>query len=266
MTWIGKVCALVAFFFIGVSDAVATPICVIPIGGQSNAVGFGGDPVLSPTPPAGVYEFVEGSISALGQQRGMAPAFGSAFIAATGVSVIIVPVAVGSTAQTAQFGNYSGHGHWDVGGTMVPNALATIAAAFTAASAAGHQPRMCGMVWSQGEDEGVGFVTVPQIVDGTDYLTARFRAVYPGMPVYIVRTGTPTGSEAAYAGGFATIRDAQETRAQADSRTPIVSRLASDFVARGLMADDVHWNQQALNEVGIDAAANVVTSGLWNEF
>lgn len=262
--------AIVFALLLFATHAYADPVCVLPIGGQSNAVGAGGDAALSFAPAAGAaYVYSSGAITLLGQAKGFTPSFASAFVGATGIPILFVPVALGSTSQTAQFGNYAGNPHWDIGGTMVPAALATIASATAAAIGVGFQPRMCGMLWSQGEDEGVGFVTVPNIVDAADYLTAfpamvgRFRAIYPAMPFYIIRTGAPTGGEAPYAAGFALVRDAQEQRAQADSRTPIVSRLASTFVARGMMADDAHWNQHALNEIGTDAAANVVASGLW---
>jgi hypothetical protein len=247
-------------------------IDVFLVAGQSNAKGKG-DSTLSPRVISGkVLQINTGVISdandPVGQdipgsnersQYGSAwPSFGNTYYTRTSRLICMVPSYKGGTSQCAAAD--VGNGNWDTTGVLFDSAVARVKNSMTVLSANGYNPIFKGVVWLQGESDGIGIQngTITQ----TDYINAfkkmirKFRVNFgASMPFYIIRIGATTAYVDA---NWKLIRDAQQTVANADSSTQIVFYNAANFVARGLMqGDGVHINQVGLNEVG-QMTANAV--------
>lgn len=247
-------------------------IDVFLVAGQSNAKGKG-DSTLSPRVISGkVLQINTGVITdandPVGQdvpgsnersQYGSAwPSFGNTYYNRTSRLICMVPSYKGGTSQCAAAD--VGNGNWDTTGVLFDSAVARVKNSMTVLASNGYNPIFKGVVWLQGESDGIGIQngTITQ----TDYINAfkkmirKFRVNFgASMPFYIIRIGATTAYVDA---NWKLIRDAQQTVANADSSTQIVFYNAANFVARGLMqGDGVHFNQVGLNEVG-QLTANAV--------
>lgn len=262
-----------------VDDLIASPpeeIDVFLIGGQSNARGVG-NATQSPNPaPNTVYEYdlgaftmVTNEVGHLPSNRGsMWPSFGIRYNHLTSRKVCFIPVAADGTGQTVA-SDYLFYGNWSPVGTLYPNSITQKNAAISAISAAGYIPVFKGVLWCQGENDAYAINNALQTK--ADYkaaflaMIANYRTDFSDstLPFYIYQTG---GEVVQPALGYLQVREAQQEVADADTlRNIMVSTNAFDFIARGLMADNVHWNQTALNEQGNIGAEKVVngTELLW---
>lgn len=263
-------------------------LCIFPIGGQSNAAGQAERRGPDVPFPVQVYSIANGwsygndplPHGGLGSPW---PAFGSEFYNLTGETIMFVQTAFNGGYQCDVNRNITPNNpvaSWDVQGTAVPNAFAEIDAALAWAASLGIDARVCGMNWFQGESEGNGISWYPNIMNKQIYKTAlktmidRFQTRYtvsgaPKLPFYIFQTGMPrVGSAASISAGagYSQVRDAQEETAKEMPGVMIATRLALQSAFRQMMVDDVHYNQDANNEMGMDAARRVVASGLWNRW
>lgn len=219
------------------------PVHVFTVAGQSNA--RGSRPLIRY--PTLVAQYENETFSAW-------PAFGVRYRALTHDIVAIVNTSVGGTSQTAADGNE----HWDVGGTLL-DASITLADSILATDSAYVWK---GVLWVQGERDARRIdareSTKVMYQEALTNMIGRYRAHYGAtMPFYIFRTGRALSGDSL---GWRSVRQAQEEVAEADPYTFIVYRGATTFPERGLMADEVHYNTEALREMGWEGADGVVAA------
>ncbi|HEY2071235.1 MAG TPA: sialate O-acetylesterase [Rhizomicrobium sp.] len=247
------------------AHAANGPVDVFLISGQSNALGEGNAAQAPPVAPGTVLQFFHnqiepGSDPVGGASSGSAwPAFGNAYYAINNRRVLFVPFAFGSTAQEAAAD--VGAGNWDTGSTLLADSMTEVDIAMTALIKAGYTPAFKGVLWVQGEADGLAMNQGKPNVSAANYeaalkrMIASYRARFGGtMPFYIFRTGTQVGASDA---GYHAVREAQEDVGQSDPNTYVVFRNAYDFWWRLMMSSDVHYTQAAYNEMGAQSAANI---------
>ncbi len=243
-------------------------IDVFLIAGQSNAVGQGNS-ALSPVPTSGtVLQYHNSTISNATDPVGTAntgsawPQFGITYYQKTGRKVLFVPAAVGGTTLTAEAGAAhlpSPVDTWDTTGTLFGAAVTKANSALTAATAAGYTPKFKGVLWSQGEYDADAIdnasITVSTYQTALINLVTRFATEFGKTRLLIFQTGSRTFDTT----GFQQVRASQQYVAATVEDAYLVHWGAVDFVARGLMTDDVHYGQVALNEMGMLGANYVAT-------
>jgi len=198
-----------------------------------------------------------------------------------GLQVLIVPTAVGSSAQcdaTALGSPAIGPpgGSWDVGGTLCRESIDATSAAVSALKRRGCRVLYGGLLWGLGESDAFalqaktshGGVTVSPALyrSAFENALARFRSwpiaevVFPEMPCWLSLIGLPLNRDDTY---FGQIRKQQIAVAAADPFTHIAFAEARNFVTRGLMntAHSPHYSQQGYNELG-EAVARSVSPAL----
>lgn len=245
---------------------------VFLIAGQSNARGMAQGTGPGPVPQANtIYQYFSSALSAVTGEVGSPtggsawPSFGITWNRITGRKICFVPTAVNATSQLAAAD--SGSGNWSTTGTLYSNSVTKTQEAITAVTNAGYVPVFRGVLWSQGENDAnsINAATVTQAQYITEFQTmiANYRATFGSrMPFYIFKIGTRTDVSDA---GYASIRQAQEIVAQADSiDTKIVFRDAYEFNTRGLMVDIVHYTQTGYNLMGEGGAANILNDAVFN--
>lgn len=267
------------------AGAELPPIDVFLIGGQSNAVGhtYVTDTVDSPSVPSGKvlqYHYDAGNYlidandpvghsthsanwdpshasSPNGEIGSAWPAFGMSYYYATGRMICFVQKAVAGSSQVSA--NQTGTGTWDTNGSLFGASVTTLDQALAYLATRGYAPVFKGILWHQGETDAIGTTTNYQTRLTT--MLSTYRSLYgTTMPFYIFQLGT-YGPPTSYTDAYKVVRTAQETVAAADPYTKIVWRGGIDLYARGLMSDAYHYKQQALNEMGVTGASNVISSG-----
>jgi len=240
------------------------------VAGQSNAVGVGNAALSATCLPGTCFEYISTTDSlrplkdpvgyAAPNQDFMAaitgsawPSFASTYHQLTGDTVIIVQAAKGATSCAAAAD--AGAGNWSSSYHLFPEAIAKIKAA-----GANTGLPVSGVIWLQGESDAVGIyankIAVCQYQDALKDLIQRFRdSLRCNLPFYIIQTGLFTP---AYDSVFCIARNVQQAVAAEDPLTFIVDSSAITFRALGLMnADQIHYNQYALNTIGATVAQNI---------
>ncbi|MCV2452446.1 hypothetical protein [Acinetobacter johnsonii] len=232
------------------------------IAGQSNATYFGGDAALSTPVPNNVCyvwdntanvlrELNDGSTTSIECKQSYGAGLALEFYRQTGMGLIIVNSARGSTAQSALAD--SGWGNWDTTGALRQQAIDRVNACKTYLDTNGWCYQTGFMCWSQGERDGQaigdGLMTV------ADYKTALitmidFFKTSLGLKIPFIMTTTAyytgTGDNAATKG----VRAAQMEVGHETDGTYIGFTGAVKFPSRGLMTDTVHYNQAGKNIIG----------------
>lgn len=245
-------------------------MAVYVIGGQSNARGVG-DSALSPNPsPGTVYQYYQGVFSEVtnevgnlpGTRGSMWPSFGINHYRLTGTKICFVQTAKDGTGQMQQ--SDQGNGDWGSTDTLFTYAMAQANAAIAAANAAGYIAVFGGFFWCQGENDARYIndltITKQNYKDSLTFMISRYRTYFgANAPFYIWQTGKDINHSDV---GYSAVRAAQQEVCDENPlRNKMVSTNGFDFIARGLMSDDVHWNQAALNEQGT-VGAEMVVNGL----
>lgn len=255
--------ALVLFMvLINPGDGVAfTPLDAFLIVGQSNADGRG-DGADSPAVSAAIglqlyrHELKAGRDPVGGARTGSAwPAFINAYHATTLRRVLIIPAAWGSSSLLT-----SGANSWGPEGELWARSAALVTEAVRETRQQGYAMTLRGIIMAQGEVDG-RYIS-EGLFTGADYeaaliqFIARYRVRYRAdLPFYIIRSGKWRDGE--YETGMQQVRAAQGRVSTADPFTRIVYHDAIHFPVRGWMADEVHWNQDALNDIGTKAGVTI---------
>lgn len=184
------------------------------------------------------------------------PAFAKAYHDLTGKKVVIIPAARGGSSCTTK-AELEENGTWAEEGRLLLFDSTMVKA--KAAMKLCRQP-ISGIIWSQGERDANAVnakqLTPEEYEAGLIRLIARFRKELGAkLPFYIIQTGHFTGHPDA---GFDAIRKAQENVAGHLKNVFIVYSRTIDFPAKGMMQDEIHYNQAALNEIGATVAKQVV--------
>ena len=230
---------------------------LLALDGQSNMLGHG-DFLLSPPVPVGtafeldygfkylsdpVYDAATGSLI---------PALSNAYTQATGRKLTIVSGAKNDTAQVAAAD--AGNGNWDASGTLSAALVAKTQNAVTKLGV-----NLIGVAQLQGETDAAAIdaatITADDYQNALVAKIARYRAVFGAtMPYFIILIGRRLSTDTT---GWAAVRARAQAVADADPHTYVVSTLALSLCAAGMMVDDKHMNQTALNQLGTDAGSNI---------
>jgi hypothetical protein len=252
----------------------AADLDIFLVGGQSNAVGYG-DSTKSPKVfPGQCLAYHQGVIKDANDPVGNAftgsawPSFCRAYHSLTRRAVMVVPAAVGGSAQCAQAD--AGYGNWDAAGTLTNRALGLLTEALDAAQAAGWTTHYRGMIWNQGETDGDAMnfskITIEQYRTALLSMWRRMRAARPGSALFIIRLGSEAvGMTPA---SWDKIRQGQEDVASyfgVSDDIHVVFRGCAYFSAYGLSnpkSTAIHYNQLGYNLMGRYAAIYIATDGM----
>ena len=260
------------------------------IAGQSNALGAGGSRLEAPVPPRGsaywahiqrngLFRWVEVDAT-IYLSRSLGPAFAARYVERTGRPVALLQLSVGATANVPAAER--GRGHWSArepgpGPSGGPNRLLEALAHLDEVLEKlppGTALRPAGVIWSQGEQDALmideGAITGDDYRAEMEATLTRLRAALGERfgrgpaPLYLVQTGHRSRGDT---GGHRAVRAAQRAGAEAGLYT-LACDHAEAFPELGMLVDDVHWDQDALNHVGghvadvvADAATDVSAGG-----
>lgn len=224
--------------------------------GQSNNTTAGGNEVEAPVLPNGVCLIWDNTYSTLGdindspQKATVAPAMALEFYKQTGMGLIVVNSALGSSAMSELAAGTPGRS-WDVAGTLRQPAIDRLNSCKSYLDANNYCYQLGFISWSQGEQDGL------KIADNTitvnDYKSAfttfiEFIKTNVGqkVPFIITRTAYRTADNA----GYKAVRDAQMEFSHNIDGVYMGYTGTTKFFSRNLMHDSVHYNQNGKNIVG----------------
>lgn len=237
--------------------------------GQSNMLGRG-DAASAPASSALLrYVTVSGpSLDPLVEPAGespyqaisgdMLPAFGNAFVAATGQLAVFQKSALGGKALVPATVSPATN-HWGTGGSIYTDARTRALSALSYLTGLGYTVRTS-ILWAQGEQDIRSYPSSATTLRA-DYanelaaLLTRTRADLsdPTIRLYVIQTGDVL-SASGYAGRDAwqtAVRGAQQDACDATDGLVMAHTGAITFAAEGRMkADALHYNQAGLNEAG----------------
>lgn len=241
------------------------------VAGQSNAVGMA-DSNASVATTAYEYCYTNNSLKPLKDPVGCNelhfqkantgsawPAFANAYAKQTGNKVVIVQAARGgsSCSHKAELDDY---GTWDTTGR-----LPLFDSAIIKTNAAIRKTGMAlkGIIWSQGERDAnainTGHLTAAVYQSTLENLILRFRReLGDNIPFYIIQTGYYKDHDKR---GFDEVRRCQREVSKSMKNVMLVYDETGSFIEKGLMKDQIHYNQQALNIIGNTAAERIVSAG-----
>lgn len=246
------------------------------IAGQSNASYYGGDAALAPQIPNNVCfiwdnaantlrEINDGSSASNTCKQTYGPALALEFYKQTGMGLIIVNSAVGSTAQVAAADN--GAGNWDETGALRQTAVDRFNSCENYLDSNNYCYQRGFICWTQGERDGqeiqIGTITKEQYKNALSTMIDFFKtSLGSKLPfiltttAYYVSSGDNVGSKA--------VRAAQMETAHEKSGAYVGYTGAVKFFERGLVADGVHYNQIGKNIIGKQLAkvASQLSSGV----
>ncbi|WP_079890698.1 sialate O-acetylesterase [Halococcus agarilyticus] len=273
----------------GSATALDDRIDVFVIGGQSNAKGLG-DASKSPAPPSGTaYEFENdtGNIVELDDPVGVGqygaatgsawPAFAEKYFDRTGQKAAYIPTAVGRSAQVAAVrdGSPDSQNHWDAGGARRGDTVNMTERAMDALRNEGFQPRLRGMLWSQGESDAnaidSGTISIEDYKRAFSEMLGYFRNnIQDHFPIWIFQTGKPSTGDTS---GFRKIRSAQADFPTTEQDVQMVSTVQKNFPDKGWIAPHrvstqelgvlshvYHYSQRGYNVMGETGAENLEES------
>lgn len=236
--------------------------------GQSNAVGKGNQSQSLTCGPGTAYEYkwktdtlvsLKDPVGEPYRQLEQAstgsvwPAFAAAWHQRTGDTVVIVPAARGGASchPKARLGAMD---TWDTTGSLFEAAVSKTTAALQKSKGV-----LKGIIWLQGERDAnainSGNLTAAEYQAALIDLIQRFRVSLGNkVPFFIVQTGNYTGHPVA---GFEEVRKAQQAVTRKLPGVMIVYRDTPLFPARKWMMDDIHYNQDGLNDIGREMAQKI---------
>lgn len=237
--------------------------------GQSNLLSVHGTPASAPVPNSGVtFTATASSVSAMTQTGNLEPAFANAMNDATGRKVIMMNRAVDGSALLPA----TKTSNWNKAtGPLYANAVTAINDALTwIAANTAHDIGRVFVLYAQGESDAQAIngstITGPLYEADLELLASNLNADITGgiNDFLLVRLGAHNlGTDEA---DWAEIRLAQDEAARDSSLIRMVHNTANTFPANSKMADNLHWNQAGLNDVGATAGANAANGVHVNSF
>jgi len=232
--------------------------------GQSNAEGRGSS-ASSPVVTNGVFLSSAGSFTSPmadpvgGASTGsMWPSFSNEWFALTGRNSVFIDCATGGT-ELVDNGNKP---DWSATGTLRDAAVTAILSAIASIRlSASYKLGNVYIMWCQGESDAQD--TDTSVVNRTTYknalieLAEYFKSHIANMKgMYVIRTGRQGGGSANEQ-QWQDIRQAQEDACAESDLLTMVYRGTGSWLPLGYMADELHYNQAALNLTGKCAAKGV---------
>jgi hypothetical protein len=273
--WNFRVICIPAFIFMLIYSDGLSGQQLFLLAGQSNAVGQG-DSAKSVQPLAGTaFEFdaeagnfipmsdPAGKPWKLFQRAGtgsVAPSFAWRFHELSGKKVFVVTAARGgaSCSVKAEMSNYD---TWDETGRLFTQAVEKTRMAEKASGV-----KLSGIIWMQGERDAnailAGQMTEKDYKRALVNLIHRFReSLGDGIPFYIIQTAFQQDKSPE---GCQTVRDVQRRVSRKMKGVYLAYTETDEFSKRGWFKDNVHYNQEALNDIG-DKTASFAYSRLFRK-
>jgi len=239
------------------------------LAGQSNAVGQGDSSKSNGNVCNNAYEYdvLLDSIKILKDPAGqnwkslettnkggtILPAFSKTLNRLTQEKVVVIMAARGgsSCSKYAELDNY---GTWDTTGKLFAEAVEKINKAIIKSGIP-----LTSIIWMQGERDANaisdGKESAETFRTALENLIKRFRDIYgKKLPFFIVQTGYQSGRPKA---GNDKVREIQATVAKTTKRVYVVYEDTNLFLERNWMKDNVHYNQEGLNDIGEKVAQYV---------
>ncbi|KAA9040554.1 sialate O-acetylesterase [Ginsengibacter hankyongi] len=256
------------FIFLLISNHVHAQQSFL-LAGQSNAVGHGDSRKSNLNVCINAYEYdvLLDSIKLLKDPAGqkwkslettnkggtMLPSFAKALNGLTQEKVVVLMAARGgsSCSKNAELDNY---GTWDTSGKLFTDAVEKTNKAINKSGIL-----LTGIIWMQGERDANaindGKETGEAFKASLESLIKRFKNRYgKRLPFFIVQTGYQSGRPKA---GNDIVREIQAAVAKKMKRVYVAYEDTNLFFERNWMKDNVHYNQDGLNDIGEKVAKYV---------
>lgn len=128
------------------------------------------------------------------------------------------------------------------------------------------EKNIAAIIWSQGENDGEaigkGSLTAAEYKGDLKSLISKFRKRYgSALPFIIIETGRHATCKECDE-GYAVVRKIQEEVAEEDEHTYIGYNETKDFIDRKWLRDPVHYNKEALNDIGEKLVKFIVENGI----
>jgi hypothetical protein len=186
------------------------------------------------------------------------PAFADTYWEETNSPSVYVPTAIGGTGVHP---DSSTGAVWGGSNGLLYRALGHLRGALNNLDNADIDTNFRGVLWHQGERDAFA-------IDDSQISPSAFREEFTDMirryrsevgdeqaKFWIFQIGRPRDHDTP---GFQHIREIQREITKNDEHIELVFDGCVNFPEEGKMADDVHYNQQGLNEMGHTGAANIV--------
>lgn len=239
------------------------------IAGQSNAVGMGckdgGEYNAIKNDKCFEYNVLDNSVININEPVGqtwkslesskgcIVPAFADTFQKLSGDKVCIVTAARGGSSCHSK-AELSDYGTWDINGKLFGDAINKTNKAIKKTGI-----DLKGIIWLQGERDANaildGKLTAEEYYDSLVKLIERFRNIYgENLQFYIVQTGYQTDKPIK---GSLAVRRAQLKVSENVEGVYIAYGKTNLFPEKGWLIDNVHYSQDALNDIGKEVAGYV---------
>lgn len=252
------------------------------IAGQSNAMGVG-DSSKSVFKELPCYEYnsIKNSFVSLKDPVGQddmnfqiaktgsfIPSFAYNYSELINREVNIVQCAKGGSSLSLK-AETNGWGNWNITGKLLPSSFEKIDLAISTSNMDQNESKkITAIIWSQGENDGEaigkGLLTAKEYKSDLKNLISEFRERYGSkLPFIIIETGRHASCQECDE-GYAVVRKIQDEVAAEDENTYIGYNETKDFIERKWLRDPVHYNQEALNDIGEKLAKFMVSNNINN--
>lgn len=259
-------------------DTASVPLTLLIVAGQSNAVGQGDseNSILLDFP---CYEYTSSSGSYIplkdnvGQNQlsfneartgSFAPSLAYNYSSITGEDVYLVQTAKGGSslvpaAETTEVAN------WSDTGDLLNNSFLKIDLAIDGIPNSKAESANIVLLWSQGENDGTavgnGLIIIEEYENALRGLINQYTTKYgQNFSFVIIETGRHATCGACDIGN-SLVREVQQRVAVSIPNTYIGYNKTKDFITLGWLKDPVHYNQEALNDIG-DVVANFIAQNI----
>jgi len=233
------------------------------IAGQSNAMGVGDKEASIFVPDREVYEYdsVKDTLVILKDPVGQdylnfqdaetgsfIPALAYEYNRTTENKILVIQAAKGGSSLTeeAEINNWE---NWSEEGNLFSSSIYKTQKALSVLN----ESEINAIFWSQGENDGQAIAS--NLITKQDYrnalinLVQRYHNLFGEIPFIIIETGRSRGNPAKDQ-GYTEIREAQREVAAEMGNVYIGYNETEFFIERQWMIDGVHYNQEALNDIG----------------
>lgn len=245
---------------------------VFLIAGQSNAVGqgnSGGSPTPLPNTAAQYFPRSQNGFKTLSDPVGFPPyqagsgsawpAFADAYWLETNSPSVYVQAAIGGTGIHTDSADMA---TWGGSNRLLHRALRYLNDALETLENAGISTNYRGVLWHQGEKDASGIDAGIVSLSGfrnefTDMIDVYRSEINDNQArFWIFQLGRPRSGDTS---GYKNVRRIQEEVAASDQYTTIIFDKCVKFPEEGKMNDNLHYNQQGLNEMGRTGAVNIAS-------
>ena len=236
---------------------------VFVVAGQSNASGVGDAEVSPFIPNKQVFEYnsLIDSLQVLkdpvgqnhlnfqaAQTGSFIPALAYTYTDITNNEVIVIQTAKGGSALTPK-SEQNNYGNWSDEGELFNSSIEKTEKALKFSKS----NTIDAIFWCQGENDGAGIysnkISKNEYSIALKHLINRYHSQFGDIPFIIIETGDFEGDEPK-SNCYQKIREAQREVAEEMEKVYIGYNETEFFIERGWLKDVVHYNQQALNDIG----------------